>query len=45
MLDHSLFTSPYLETCEGFALQMSIIVLFEQIKSGEYRDKSGEISD
>ena len=30
---------------EGFALQMSIIVLFEQIKSGDFRDKSGEISD
>jgi hypothetical protein len=24
---------------------MSIIVLFEQIKSGDFRDKSGEISD
>jgi hypothetical protein len=28
-----------------FALQMSIIVLFEQIKSGDFRDKSEEISD
>jgi hypothetical protein len=27
------------------ALQMSIIVLFEQIKSNDFRDKSGEISD
>jgi hypothetical protein len=26
-------------------LQMSIIVLFEQIKSNDFRDKSGEISD
>jgi hypothetical protein len=25
--------------------QMSIIVLFEQIKSGDLRDKNGEISD
>jgi hypothetical protein len=24
---------------------MSIIVLFEQIKSGDFRDKSGEISE
>jgi len=24
---------------------MSIIVLFEQIKSGDFRDKSGKISD
>jgi len=24
---------------------MSIMVLFEQIKSGDFRDKSGEISD
>ena len=30
---------------EGFAWQMSIIVLFEQIKSSDFRDKSGEISD
>jgi hypothetical protein len=30
---------------ESFALQMSIIVLFEQIKSGDFRDKNGKISD
>ena len=30
---------------EGFALQMSIIVLFEQMKSGDFKDKSGKISD
>ena len=30
---------------EGFALQMSIIVLFEQMKSGDCKDKSGKISD
>jgi hypothetical protein len=29
----------------GFALQMSIIVLFEQMKSGDFKDKSGKISD
>jgi hypothetical protein len=26
-------------------LQMSIIVLFEQMKSGDFKDKSGKISD
>ena len=26
---------------EGVALQMNIIVLFEQIKSGDFRDKVG----
>ena len=30
---------------EGFALQKSIIVLFEQMKSGDFKDKSGKISD
>jgi hypothetical protein len=78
ILDHSLYTSPYLESwhdanlyalmitstststsirllnnregyniqyVEGFALQMSIIVLFEQMKSGDFKDKSGKISD
>jgi hypothetical protein len=30
---------------EGFALQMSIMVLFEQIKSGDFRDKNMTISD
>jgi hypothetical protein len=30
---------------EGFALQMSIIVLLEQIKSHDFRDKNGHISD
>jgi hypothetical protein len=30
---------------EGFALQMSIIVLLEQIKSHAFRDKNGQISD
>jgi hypothetical protein len=30
---------------EGVALQMSIIVLFGQIKSGNFRDKRGKISD
>jgi hypothetical protein len=33
------------DTVEGFALQMSIIVLFEQMKSGDFKDKSGKISD
>jgi hypothetical protein len=28
---------------EGFTLQMSIIVLFEQIKSGNFKNKSGKI--
>jgi hypothetical protein len=26
-------------------LQMSIILLFEQMKSGDFKDKSGKISD
>ena len=30
---------------EGVALQMSIIVLFGQIKSGDFRDKSEKNSD
>jgi hypothetical protein len=30
---------------EGFALQMGIILLFEQMKSGDFKDKSGKISD
>jgi hypothetical protein len=34
-----------IQYAEGFALQMSIIVLFEQMKSGDFKDKSGEISD
>jgi hypothetical protein len=30
---------------EGFALQRIIIVLVGQIKSGDFRDKCGKISD
>jgi hypothetical protein len=35
----------YIQYVEGFALQMSIILLFEQMKSGDFKDKSGKISD
>jgi hypothetical protein len=34
-----------IQYAEGFALQMSIIVLFEQMKIGDFKDKSGKISD
>jgi hypothetical protein len=30
---------------EDFAVQMSFIALFEQIKTCDFRDKNGEISD
>jgi hypothetical protein len=44
-LHEGYFSDVLFKFCNNLSLQMSIIVPFEQMKSGDFKDKSGKISD